>query len=106
MAGAQANVQSPPCPECGSTQGRHVKKGRDMSDEYVLRYRRCPDCGTKFTTAEATVPDGNFWELDYVCRDRQRELYRRQNPVKLRTRPRTMVRKLLSVKTRVTERAA
>jgi transcriptional regulator NrdR family protein len=74
-----------PCFHCESTASEHIKKGRDESDTYSLRLRRCRECGENFTTAEATIGDGRvYWDLDYVSRQQWADAWRKQNPTAMR----------------------
>lgn len=98
-----------PCFHCESTASQHVKKGRDESDEYVLRLRRCRECDALFTTAEATIGDGRlYWELDYLSRDRWSAAWRKQNPLAIRKgrRKKPLLRLVMEWTTSKARRAA
>lgn len=105
MPRTDRTYDSPPCPQCGASEGKYIKKGRDLSDEYVLRYRECRDCGHKFTTAELTI-EHSFWKLDYIFRDRQRAAYRKRNPQIRGRGQRSKIRSRLHIEARVTEERA
>lgn len=50
------NLRSYPCPNCTAITG--VKDSRRTADgNHVRRRRKCPDCGTAFTTIEIPVAE-------------------------------------------------
>ena len=70
----------PPCPFCGDTKSSRIHNGWSEPDDHYLRYKRCNECGEKFTTVEAVVPPERttFFRLDYHGRELRRERWRRR----------------------------
>lgn len=45
------------CPNCGAPKTINIDT-RDTPPNRVRRRKKCPECGTHFTTYEVYVPDG------------------------------------------------
>lgn len=94
----------PSCPHCGNTKAHRMENGWSEPEEHYLRYKKCDNCGEKFTTAEVVVPPDQttFYRLDGEGRRYRREYWRKHySKVGNRLRGKEKASDLLFIKVRV-----
>ena len=72
------------CPECGS-RNIYVSDTNPTAEDVVMRWRRCADCGTKFTTIE-TIADRETWVAEIKKQRKKRRDRKLERELKERSR--------------------